>query len=524
MDEAHRAAGFAEPLRPVQPTRAELRASAMRRALPLLIVLAIQALLFFHDLDLLDAWGDELFTLQVVTRPIREIAPLLRQDIHPPLYFYLLHGWVMLPLPWAGMAALRAFSVLATLLATALFDALWLRGWKPARRVFALVFFAFSPCLLLYGRMARSYALQTALAMVAVFLLWRWMRQPRAVLSCALPAVATAVALLYTHYLPALAILAGFAVGAWRSVGPARIALFGAAAAALYAPWLVTLAGALRGWGRAAAFQSSYALTRSVVLEHGLKAGFGLVSLTVGESFFFPALLLVPALSWTAWSGCRLRAFGPSLRPLLLIAAVAGYAGASRWVAWPFPPARLLWLLPFLTLAVAMGMGRYRPRMRQALAAAILVSIASSWVLYFERRNFVNLGYSAPLREIASRIRASASAEDLVVVDAYNADAAAIRYYLGDGVRLIGLRDKTAAATLAVAPAAPAIWVVRNTHDVSPDKLAGKVEADLCAGRRREVAGYRPYAQWQRAALHLATGEDAPEYYYQVAVCRSSSR
>lgn len=493
------------------------------RTLPLLIVLAIQAPLFFHNLDLLAAWGDELFTLHVITRPIGEIVPRLQQDMHPPLYFFLLHWWAMLPLPWSGVAALRSFSALTALVATALFDTLWLREWKPARRVFALAFFAFSPCLLLYGRMARSYSQQTALAIVAVFLLWRWMREPRALGAYALPALAATVLLLYTHYLPGLAILAGFALGAWRYLGPARIAVFGAAAAVLYSPWLVTLAGALKIWGRASFFQSHYALSRGVVLEHGVKAGFALVSLTVGESFFFPALLLVPVVLWTAWCGYHVRSFGPSLRPLLMVAAAAGYIGASRWVAWPFLAARLLWLLPFLTLAMAMGLGRYRPWMRQAVVVAILASTASSWMLYFERRDFANLGYSAPLREIAARIRTDASARDLVVVDGYNADGKAIRYYLGDGVPLIELTEETVAATRMAAPAAPAVWVVRATHDVSPDRLVGKMESELCDGRQREVANYHPYAGWQREALRLVTGEALPEYFYRVAVCRSVS-
>jgi hypothetical protein len=125
---------------------------------------------------------------------------------------------------------------------------------------------------------------------------------------------------------------------------------------------------------------------------------------------------------------------------------------------------------------------------------------------------------------MAGGIRASASAGDLVMVDGYNSDVSAIRYYLGDGVPLIVLREGTVAATRAAALAAPAVWVVRNTRDVSPGGLVGRAEAAVCEGRRSEMALYHPYARWQRAILRLVTGETPPEYFYQVAACRSAPK
>src|SRR5579871_2602198 len=154
-------------------------AHRFRFRLLLPLALLAQAFLLFHHLDLLDAWGDEIFTLNVVARPIPEIVPILQNDIHPPLYFFLVHAWRQLPLPWTGIAALRAFSAVFALLSTVLFDQFWLRRWRPAHRCTGLALFVFSPCLLLYGRMARSYSLQTALATVAVFFLWRWAKDPR---------------------------------------------------------------------------------------------------------------------------------------------------------------------------------------------------------------------------------------------------------------------------------------------------------------------------------------------------------
>jgi len=357
--------------------------------------------------------------------------------------------------------------------------------------------------------------------MLAIFLLWRWMcnsREPS--MQRALPAFAAVVLLLYTHYLPGLAIVAAFSLAAWKRLGPARVAWFVVAVAVAYAPWIVTLAGAMAGWGRAQAFQSHYALARSMAIEQVLKIGFGLISMTIGECFSWLALPAVPIALWMAWRGCRIRTLGQPLVPLISQAAAAGYIGAARWVTWPFVAARLLWLLPFLTLAVAIGIARGHHPIRHFAAAAILVSFASSALFYFRRENFVNLGYVAPVREIAVRIRAEGSARDLVLVDGYNADANALRLYLGNGVAFFSVMADTAVGAGAAAPAAQAVWVVRNTRDVSPGRLVSAVEGEACRNRAREQALYDPYAAWERLALRLVTGAEAPEYFYQVTVCR----
>ena len=68
------------------------------------------------------------------------------------------------------IAVLRAFSVLWTLLATLLMDLSRTRSWSVSEaraRWLALGLFVLSPCLLLYSRMARSYSMQVALAVLS---------------------------------------------------------------------------------------------------------------------------------------------------------------------------------------------------------------------------------------------------------------------------------------------------------------------------------------------------------------------
>lgn len=321
---------------------------------PLAILLLLQACLLFSALDLLPAWGDEAFTLRTVAHPVREIIPIVQHDIHPPLYYVLARQWRRLPLPWSGVAALRSFSALWALAATVLLDLFWTRFWAPSGRRLALWLFVLSPCFLLYGRMARSYSMQVALVLLTLGLLQRWMKRPNSWALGGGAAVAM-LALLYTHYVPGIALMAGVMAVAWRSLGPMRVAAFWLASAAGYAPWAISLMDAMNRWGQAGSFSSSYASTGSVLREQVLKAAYGAISLTIGETFLVVSLLVVPVVLFVAATRAKGLLHQP-LAGILPIAAGVGYLGVARWVSYPFIPARMLWLLPFLMLALALGL------------------------------------------------------------------------------------------------------------------------------------------------------------------------
>jgi hypothetical protein len=465
-----------------------------RSAAVLALLLAAQAALLFVAPDLLPVWTDELFTLRTVPKSPPEIVEAVRRDIHPPLYYLLAHWW-----PSHTAAGLRVFSGMWALAATVV---LWV-FWRDRAPRLAFVLFALSPCLLLYGRMARSYAMQTAMAVLAVALLERWMRDPRA-LRWAAAGGAAAVALLYTHYVPGAAILAGFVAVGLRPLGARRVALFTAAVAAAYAPWAVLSWDAIGRWGAQASFSGTYTLTGSAALEHALKLGFGAVSLAIGESFLAASIVAAPVVWWLAWRGSVKGMF-----PVAWIAAAAviGYIGVARWVSYAFVPARLLWLLPFVCLAAAAGVGK-----RRRLAAAILVSYGTSIALYYRRENFLNLGYVAPIREIAATLNAEASEDDVILLDAYNTDFQAIAALLSGGTSYVVLEGRPAI------PRARAVWIVRNTRDASPGGTTSAVEAEACAGRARSDTLLLPYARWQRVVLR-AMGSPLT-HYYRLTVCR----
>ena len=82
----------------------------------LLIILAAFALRVYR-LDLQDIWWDEARNIDVAGRALAQIATAPELDIHPPVYFYLLHGWLAAAgpntdqLPGQGAFAARFMSL-----------------------------------------------------------------------------------------------------------------------------------------------------------------------------------------------------------------------------------------------------------------------------------------------------------------------------------------------------------------------------------------------------------------------------
>ncbi len=445
--------------------------------------------------------------------PVGQILEALKNDIHPPLYFLMLHVW-----PWRELVGLRVFSGLWALAAVLLLDRLWVKNWRPAYRILALSLFAFSPCLLLYGRMARSYSMQTALTIATVWCLWRWLRTGKGAVS----ALAFMLVLLYVHYVPGIALLAAFTMVGVSRLGVRPILAFLSAVALGYFPWLLTFYEALKNWGAASEFGSSYALTGWLPAEQIVKAGYGAVSLSIGESFHAASLLVAPIVLGLALLGAH-RAFreSKSLVLLLGVAGVVGFLGVSRWVTYSFVPARLLWMLPFLVLAAAHGVRQLsaaKPALAGLTVGLIGASFATSTLFYFQMKYYANKGYMAPLREIAGRLNRETKSGDLILVDPYETDARALQYYLETPVPMVAMLPKRAALTMSQRQRGGTIWIVRNPRDISPGHLTGRMERAACESRERSEADYLPMDGWQKMAL-AAFAKEPVSYFYEVVRC-----
>ena len=102
-------------------------------------------------------WLDEALSVDVARLPLSDIGSALRQDGHPPLYYYLLHEWMLVF--GQGDAAVRALSGVIGLATLPL-------GWLAGRRVGGprtgwafVVLLSLSPFAIRYSTETRMYSL-----------------------------------------------------------------------------------------------------------------------------------------------------------------------------------------------------------------------------------------------------------------------------------------------------------------------------------------------------------------------------
>lgn len=150
-------------------------------------------------------WHDEGFSIMLALRTPAEIWAGSARDVHPPLYYELLHFWMQLF--GNSVLAIRSLSVLAGILIIPLcfFITKRMFGSRPA--ILTSYFVALSPFLIRYSIEARMYGVLGIFTLLAFYSLVIIAHNPKNNWAYLLYAVAIAAGL-YTHYFAALAVIA----------------------------------------------------------------------------------------------------------------------------------------------------------------------------------------------------------------------------------------------------------------------------------------------------------------------------
>jgi hypothetical protein len=233
------------------------------------------------------------------------------------------------------------------------------------------------------------------------------------------------------------------------------------------------------------------------------------------------AVLLTPGILYILWRGAQRP---PRWLWLLVPVALAACFGVGRWVAFPFLPARLLFLLPCFLALVARGIGR-SGRAGWVVCGGLVVLGLGSASSYFRKTDFLNKGYLLPYDEIAEAIRAGSGAGRLVVVaDACNLDPWPLFTQLGDraSVTLVGRESRLPALEEGIEKeAAGTVWYFRSTHDTCPGGLNGLLEAELERGREVQRHLYVPYEARDRFLMKLLGWRERPTHYVELLEIRA---
>ncbi|MCB0157569.1 MAG: hypothetical protein KDD83_05525, partial [Caldilineaceae bacterium] len=236
-----------------RPVRSNPRAG-QRAGLPLSLIAALTLLglaLRVLRLNWQPLWWDEGYSIYFATEPMARMLNLTAHDIHPPLYYALLHLWTG-PIGAPTPVQARLLSVLIG--AAALPVMAWLAGVLFPGRMriawLATIFLLLSPIHLFYSQEVRMYGLAMVLGMAATGQLWRWLRRPTR--GAAVLYVVWALAALYTLYYSALLLLAHALWVVWtlraqRARLIRGLALFGVVGVG-FLPWLLYAGPKLVGY------------------------------------------------------------------------------------------------------------------------------------------------------------------------------------------------------------------------------------------------------------------------------------
>jgi hypothetical protein len=284
----------------------------------------------------------------------------VRGDVHPPLYFALLYGWVRA----AGepVYALRLLSVLFGMIGLAATYAVGRRLFDPATGLIALVILGTASFFVYYTREARMYTLLLALAALATWAYLSWRARPS--LLRALIYGLLLAALLYTHYAGALVILThGLHLVLWSLIfsprpqahfterpaarsflAPGKFLIPYALALLLYLPWLPIFLDQMRA-------NPNGPLAIPVQTDWAVVAGLVLILVGGGWGLYVAPFVLGRALP-------RVRRYGSAVLLLVmsLLLTPAALLALNAWVAPVYQVRYTIALLPAGALLVAYGL------------------------------------------------------------------------------------------------------------------------------------------------------------------------
>ena len=231
-------------------TSASARASS-KQQLWLLAIILIGAFLRLDGLASESIWLDEATSILLAKLPIPDLVRTTAEDIHPPLYYALLHVWETLG---TGEFEVRSLSAFTGIVSVALMYQMGRRLFDEQGGQISALLLAMSPLHIWYSQETRMYALVTLFTLAGSYWLWRALRTGS---RATWVAYACCMALgLYTHYHCIFVLFSqNVFVGVWwlLSRKPADMLrkwlLAEAGIGLLFLPWIPTVFSQITGGG-----------------------------------------------------------------------------------------------------------------------------------------------------------------------------------------------------------------------------------------------------------------------------------
>jgi uncharacterized membrane protein len=158
------------------------------------IVLAGAFLRVYH-LGTQSLWLDEVVSVEFAKLSVPQMVQATAQDVHPPLYYFILHYWIMI-FGTSG-SAVRLLSALFGVLAIPMIYVVGRQLFNKEAGLLAALILALSSFNIWYSQETRMYSLMVLLALLSMYFFWRFLQQSNLVSSVGY--VLSTTLLVYTH-------------------------------------------------------------------------------------------------------------------------------------------------------------------------------------------------------------------------------------------------------------------------------------------------------------------------------------
>jgi uncharacterized membrane protein len=148
--------------------------SEYRGTLTLLGIILLGAALRFADIGTESLWVDEIYSFRQAVKSVEQIIANAPADVHPPVYYVLLHAWTLLF--GTTEIGLRSFSAVCGLAAIPL---MYLLGCEIASKrvgLYASLMLALSHFHIHYSQETRSYAYVVLVVVLGMLAFVRYLR------------------------------------------------------------------------------------------------------------------------------------------------------------------------------------------------------------------------------------------------------------------------------------------------------------------------------------------------------------
>jgi len=406
-------------------------------------------------------WFDETVSLINAQMSVPNLIDATRADVHPPLYYLLLHVWLGVPVvgsqhpeSWA-----RFFSAVCSAGAVGLTYMLGveLLGSGMAGLLGALLV-TFSPASVAQGQEARMYPLLGLLTFGALLLLRRALTRDSHGYWLAFGAVCALLP--WVHYFGffVLAALGLASLGYARRYpqGVLRTVLVLGVASLLFLPWVPNLLAQLApsagrfwrppmSWGLLG--DTGYQMTFFSTPDHGWFED----PLTVWGADLFGALVVLgtAALVWRRHAGIALI--------LILSVPIALAAAVSLWLVPVYEPRYVLFTLPAFALLAAAGLMQVRSRW---LAIGCLTVVLAGEAISLQAL-FTDGYYARPdLRQAAREIIQDFQPGDVILHTALGTQLP-VAYYTGPTLPSLEIEPITRSSVQQIGHTYRRVWLVR---------------------------------------------------------------